>query len=71
VVLPLAIIGVSIIIFTVLQMNGTLREFLDRQSKCGMLTVVLILNIVGFAFIYMLIVVWNSIKHDLLRHRDP
>jgi hypothetical protein len=71
VVLPLAIIGASIIALTILQLNGTLQEFLDRQSMFGMLMVVLVLNIVGFAFIYMLIMVWNSIRHDLLRHRDP
>jgi hypothetical protein len=71
VLLPLAIIGSSIIVFTILQLNGTLREFLEQQSMFGMLMVVLVLNIVGFAFIYLLIMVWNSIRHDLLRHRDP
>jgi hypothetical protein len=70
VLLPLAIIGACIIIFTVLQLNGTLREFLDNQSMFGMITVVLTLNIIGFAFIYMLVMVWNSIRHDLRRGSD-
>ena len=71
VVLPLTVICGSIIVLTILQLNGTLREFLDRQSMFGMLMVVLVLNIVGFAFISMLIMVWHSIRHDLLRKRDP
>ena len=72
VLLPLAVVGASIVTLSILQLDGTLREFLDRQSMFGMITVVLILNIVGFAFIYMLMMVWNSIKHDLLHHhRDP
>jgi hypothetical protein len=71
VVLPLAIICGSIIALTILHLNGTLGEFLDRQSMFGMIAVVLVLNIVGFAFISMLIMVWHSIRHDLLRHRDP
>jgi|tagenome__1003787_1003787.scaffolds.fasta_scaffold20496716_2 hypothetical protein len=70
VLLPLAVIGASIITLTVLQLNGTLREFLDSQAMWGMIMVVLILNIVGFAFIYTLIMVWNFIKHDLLRGGD-
>jgi len=72
VLLPLAVVGASIITLTILQLDGTLREFLDSQSKFGMITVVLILNIVGFAFIYMMMMMWNFIKHDLLRHHhDP
>jgi hypothetical protein len=37
----------------------------------GMIAVVLVLNIIGFAFIYMLSMVWKSVKHDLLNYRDP
>jgi hypothetical protein len=70
VLLPLVVIGASIVTLTVLQLNGTLREFLDHQSMFGMIAVVLILNIVGFAFIYMLVMIWNSIRHDLRRDGD-
>ena len=52
-------------------LDGTLRIFLDRQSMFGMIAVVLVLNIVGFAFIYMLSMVWKSVKHDLLHRSDP
>ena len=71
VLLPLLVIGGSIAVLIVLHLDGTLRTFLDRQSMFGMIAVVLVLNIVGFAFIYMLSMVWKSIKHDLLNLRDP
>jgi len=70
VLLPLAVIGASIITLTILHLDGTLREFLDQQSMFGMIAVVLVLNIVGFAFIYMLAMAWNSIRHDLWRDGD-
>ena len=71
VLLPLAIVGGSVAVMIVLHLDGTLRMFLDQQSMLGMITVVLVLNIVGFTFIYMLSMVWKSVKHDLLHYRDP
>ena len=71
VLLPLMIVGSSVVVLIVLHLDGTLRVFLDRQSMFGMIAVVLVLNIVGFAFIYMLSMVWKSVKHDLLHYRDP
>jgi|1185.fasta_scaffold753189_2 hypothetical protein len=71
VLLPLVIVGSSVAVLIVLHLDGTLRVFLDRQSMFGMIAVVLVLNIVGFAFIYMLSMVWKSVKHDLLHYRDP
>jgi hypothetical protein len=71
VLLPLAIIGAAVAVLIVLHLDGTLRVFLDRQSMFGMIAVVLVLNLVGFAFIYMLSMVWKSVKHDLLNFRDP
>jgi hypothetical protein len=70
VLLPLAIVGGSVAVLIVLHLDGTLRMFLDQQSMLGMIAVVLVLNIVGFAFIYMLSMVWKSVKHDLLHYRD-
>ena len=70
VLLPLAIVGGSVAVMIVLHLDGTLRMFLDQQSMLGMITVVLVLNIVGFTFIYMLSMVWKSVKHDLLHYRD-
>jgi hypothetical protein len=70
VLLPLVIVGSSVAVLIVLHLDGTLRVFLDRQSMFGMIAVVLVLNIVGFAFIYMLSMVWKSVKHDLLHFRD-
>jgi hypothetical protein len=71
VLLPLAIVGSCVAVLIVLHLDGTLRMFLDQQSMLGMIAVVLVLNIVGFAFIYMLSMVWKSVKHDLLNYRDP
>ena len=71
VLLPLVIVGSGIVAVIVLHLNGTLRMFLDRQSMFGMIAVVLVLNLAGFASIYMLSMVWKSIKHDLLHYRDP
>ncbi|EWY40655.1 hypothetical protein N825_34915 [Skermanella stibiiresistens SB22] len=71
VLLPLAIIGAAVAVLIILHLDGTLRVFLDRQSMFGMIAVVLVLNLVGFAFIYMLSMVWKSVKHDLLNFRDP
>jgi hypothetical protein len=71
VLLPLAIVGGSVAVMIVLHLDGTLRMFLDQQSMLGMIAVVLVLNIVGFTFIYMLSMVWKSVKHDLLHFRDP
>jgi hypothetical protein len=71
VLLPLAVVGSSVAVLIVLHLDGTLRMFLDQQSMLGMIAVVLVLNIVGFAFIYMLSMVWKSVKHDLLNYRDP
>src|SRR3954465_4115872 len=71
VLLPLMIVGSSVAVLIVLPLDGPLRAFLDRQSMFGMIAVVLVLNIVGFAFIYMLSMVWKSVKHDLLHYRDP
>jgi hypothetical protein len=71
VLLPLAIVGGSVAVLIVLHLDGTLRIFLDQQSMLGMIAVVLVLNIIGFAFIYMLSMVWKSVKHDLLNYRDP
>ena len=71
VLLPLMIVGSSVAGLVVLHLDGTLRMFLDQQSMLGMIAVVLVLNIVGFAFIYMLSMVWKSVKHDLLNYRDP
>ena len=71
VLLPLVVIGGGIVTLIVLHLDGTLREFLDRQSVLGMIVVVLVVNIFGFASISMLIIVWNSIRHDLLHHYDP
>jgi len=70
VLLPLAIVGSSVAVLNALHLDGTLRVFLDRQSMFGMIAVVLVLNIVGFAFIYMLSMVWKSVKHDLLHRGD-
>ena len=71
VLLPLAIVGSSVAGLLVLHLDGTLRMFLDQQSMFGMIAVVLVLNIIGFTFIYMLSMVWKSVKHDLLHYRDP
>jgi hypothetical protein len=71
VLLPLVVIGGGIVTLIVLHLDGTLREFLDRQSVLGMIVVVLVVNIFGFASISMLIIVWNSIRHGLLHHHDP
>ena len=71
VLLPLVVVGGSVAVLIVLHLDGTLRMFLDQQSMLGMIAVVLVLNIVGFAFIYMLSMVWKSVKHDLLNYRDP
>jgi hypothetical protein len=71
VLLPLAIVGGSVAVLIVLHLDGTLRMFLDQQSMLGMIAVVLVLNIAGFTFIYMLSMVWKSVKHDLLNYRDP
>ena len=71
VLLPLGIVGGSVAVLIVLHLDGTLRMFLDQQSMLGMIAVVLVLNIIGFAFIYMLSMVWKSVKHDLLNYRDP
>jgi hypothetical protein len=71
VLLPLCIVGGSVAVLIVLHLDGTLRMFLDQQSMLGMIAVVLVLNIIGFAFIYMLSMVWKSVKHDLLNYRDP
>ena len=71
VLLPLAVVGGSVAVLIVLHLDGTLRMFLDQQSMLGMMAVVLVLNVVGFAFIYMLSMVWKSVKHDLLNYRDP
>ena len=71
VLLPLVIVGSSVAVMIVLHLDGTLRMFLDQQSMLGMIAVVLVLNIVGFTFIYMLSMVWKSVKHDLLHYRDP
>ena len=71
VLLPLVIVGSSVAVMIVLHLDGTLRTFLDQQSMFGMIAVVLVLNIVGFTFIYMLSMVWKSVKHDLLNYRDP
>jgi hypothetical protein len=70
VLLPLAIVGGSVAVMIVLHLDGTLRMFLDQQSMLGMIAMVLVLNIVGFTFIYMLSMVWKSVKHDLLHYRD-
>ena len=70
VLLPLATVGGSVAVLIVLHLDGTLRMFLDQQSMLGMIAVVLVLNIVGFTFIYMLSMVWKSVKHDLLHYRD-
>ena len=71
VLLPLAIVGGGIVMLIVLHLDGTLREFLDGQSMLGMIAVVLALNIFGFASIYMLAIVWNTIRHNLLHYHDP
>jgi hypothetical protein len=71
VLLPLAIVGGSIVTLIVLHLDGTLREFLDRQSMLGMIVVVLVLNLFGFASICMLVIVWNTIRHTLLHYHDP
>jgi hypothetical protein len=71
VLLPLAVIGASVAVLVMLHLDGSLRMFLDQQSMFGMIAVVLVLNLVGFAFIYMLSMVWKSVKHDLLNLRDP
>ena len=71
VLLPLVVIGGGIVTLIVLHLDGTLREFLDRQSMLGMIAVVMVLNIFGFAFICMLIVVWKTIRHNLLHYHDP
>jgi hypothetical protein len=68
VLLPLVIMVGSIIAFVILQVDGTVREFLDRQTMFGMILVVLALNFVGFAFICMLMMMWTSIRDDLLRN---
>jgi hypothetical protein len=70
VLLPLVIIGVTVAALVVLHLDGTLRDFLDRQSMGGMIVVVLTVNIVGFVFIYMLSQVWKTVKYDLFDHRE-
>jgi hypothetical protein len=70
VLLPLAVLGAIIITITVLQLNGTLREFLDRQSMFGMIAIVVTINIVGFGLIFALMNVWHFIRYGLLRQRD-
>src|SRR3954463_16229602 len=65
VLLPLMIVGSSVAVLIVLHLDGTLREFLDRQSMFGMIAVVLVLNIFGFASIYMLIIVHLHAGHRM------
>jgi hypothetical protein len=70
VLLPLVIIGVTIAALVIMHLDGTLRNFLDRQSMSGMIAVVLTVNIVGFVFIFMLSQVWKTVKYDLFDQRE-
>lgn len=63
--LPVLLIGGLTALVAFLQANGMLRSFLDRQSVFGMILVVLVVNALGFSFVYMLSVVWKAVKRDL------
>ncbi|HEV7368474.1 hypothetical protein [Arenibaculum sp.] len=69
-VLPLLLIGGTAAVLVMLHRDGTLRTFLDRQSMLGMIAVVLVVNAVGFSFVYMASSAWKSIKRDLGRDDD-
>lgn len=68
--LPLMLIGGTAAVLLALHHDGTLRLFLDRQSMLGMIAVVLVVNAVGFSFVYMVSAAWKSIKRDLGRDDD-
>jgi hypothetical protein len=70
VLLPLAVLGAIIITITVLQLNGTLRKFLDRQSMFGMIGIVVAINIIGFSLIFALLNVWHFIRDRFLGQQD-
>jgi hypothetical protein len=70
VLMPLSVLGAVIVAITILQLNGTLREFLDQQSMFGMIAVVVVINIVGFSFVCLLMMVWQCVRNDLLRSHD-
>lgn len=63
--LTLLLVGGVAGLVAFLQVNGMLRAFLDRQSVVGMILVVLVVNAVGFSFVYMLAAVWKAVKRDL------
>jgi hypothetical protein len=63
--LPVLLVGAVTALLAVLHSNGMLRAFLDRQSVLGMIMVVLVVNAIGFSFVYMLSAVWKAVKRDL------
>ncbi|WP_207485055.1 hypothetical protein [Arenibaculum pallidiluteum] len=68
--LAVLLIGGTIALAIVLHLNGTLRDFLDRQSKIGMIMVVLVLNAIGFGYVYLASAVWKQVRREIWRHRD-
>jgi hypothetical protein len=64
------LIGAIVATVLILHFDGTLRDFLDRQSVGGMIAVVLVVNAIGFGLVYLLAVVWKQVKRELWPHQD-
>jgi len=67
--LALLVIAGTVALAVTLHLDGTLRDFLDRQSKVGMILVVLVLNAVGFGCVYLATVVWKEVRREFW-HQD-
>lgn len=67
----MALIGGTVSAVLVLHLDGTLRDFLDRQSMGGMIMVVLAVNAVGFGFVYLATYAWKQVKRELWPSDDP
>jgi ABC-type uncharacterized transport system YnjBCD permease subunit len=70
ILLPVLLVGGVSVLLAYLNSNGMLRAFLDRQSVFGMILVVLVVNAIGFSFVYMLSAVWKAVKRDLGHDED-
>lgn len=66
----IAIIAATAAALSILHAHGSLRAFLDRQSIVGITLVVLVVNAVGFGFVYMVSATWKAVKRDLGRDDD-
>ena len=66
----IAVIAATAVAISILHEHGSLRAFLDRQSIVGITLVVLVVNAVGFGFVYMVSATWKAVKRDLGRDDD-